>query len=132
MMMSEFIELTGFEPTGDEYSEIEAEYMNCNEDKQVFCKNWKKNGGIQRLCRLRVARIDELERQLRNKDRDIENRNHEIIELKSSIKTIENMVKEKDEEIEGLRHEYTEKDLELLREKDRIKQFKKAFEALLA
>ncbi len=69
MMKSEFIERTGFEPTADEYREIEAEYMACDVDKDQFCKTWKRNGGIQRLSRLRSARIEELERELTKKDK---------------------------------------------------------------
>lgn len=42
MMMSEFIERVGFEPTVAEYQEIEAEYMGCDVDKDKFCKDWKK------------------------------------------------------------------------------------------
>ena len=64
MMISEFIERTGFEPTAAEYREIEAEYMGCDIDKDKFCRQWKKNGGIQRLSRQRVRRIEELEQQL--------------------------------------------------------------------
>lgn len=64
MMKSEFIERTGFEPTASEYEEIEQEYMGCDEEKDQFCKKWKRNGGIQRLSRLRVRKIEELERKL--------------------------------------------------------------------
>lgn len=64
MMKSEFIERTGFEPTEAEYREIEAEYMGCDIDKDEFCKRWKKQGGIQRLMRLRARRIEELEAEL--------------------------------------------------------------------
>lgn len=69
MMMSEFIERVGFEPTAAEYAEIEQEYMGCNVDKDKFCKDWKKNGGIQRLCRMRARRIEELEAEVAMKDR---------------------------------------------------------------
>lgn len=69
MMMSEFIERVGFEPTVAEYQEIEREYMGCDVDKDQFCKEWKKNGGIQRLMRLRARRIEELEAELMKKDR---------------------------------------------------------------
>lgn len=69
MMMSEFIERVGFEPTAAEYQEIEREYMGCDVDKDQFCKEWKKNGGIQRLMRLRARRIEELEAELMKKDR---------------------------------------------------------------
>lgn len=64
MMMSEFIERTGFEPTAEEYKDIEAEYMGCDVHKAIFCKQWKRNGGIQRLSRMRVRRIEELEQRL--------------------------------------------------------------------
>lgn len=64
MMKSELIERTGFEPTEAEYREIEAEYMGCDIDKDEFCKAWKKQGGIQRLMRLRARRIEELEAEL--------------------------------------------------------------------
>ena len=68
MMMSEFIERVGFEPTAAEYQEIEREYMGCDVDKDQFCKEWKKNGGIQRLMRLRARRIEELEAEVAMKD----------------------------------------------------------------
>lgn len=77
MMMCEFIEKTGFEPTAAEYADIEAEYMGCDIDKDKFCKQWVKNGGIQRLSRIRVRRIEELEQQLatmqKKYDDDMEN-----------------------------------------------------------
>lgn len=72
MMKSEFIERVGFEPTAKEYEEIEQEYMGCDVDKDQFCKEWKKNGGIQRLCRLRARRIEELENEVALKDRQYE------------------------------------------------------------
>lgn len=64
MMLSEFIERTGFEPTAEEYRDIETEYMGCDVHKDVFCKQWVKGGGIQRLSRMRVRRIEELEQKL--------------------------------------------------------------------
>lgn len=70
MMKSEFIERVGFEPTAAEYAEIEAEYMGCDIDKDQFCKEWKKNGGVQRLMRLRARRIEELEDELEKEKAD--------------------------------------------------------------
>lgn len=64
MMKSEFIERTGFEPTAEEYDEIEREYMGCNADKDAFCKQWKKQGGIGRMISRRARRIEELESEL--------------------------------------------------------------------
>lgn len=72
MMKSEFIERVGFEPTEDEYREIEQEYMGCDIDKDQFCKEWKKNGGIQRLMRLRARKIEELEHKLNMAEKQYE------------------------------------------------------------
>ena len=77
MMMSEFIERTGFEPTAEEYRQIEDEYMGCDVDKDKFCKDWKKNGGVQRCMRLRARRIEELENQLRKADKSSDQLNKE-------------------------------------------------------
>lgn len=70
MMKSEFIERTGFEPTAEEYEVIEEEYMGCDIDKDQFCKEWKKNGGIQRLSRQRARRIEELEEKIAGMERE--------------------------------------------------------------
>ena len=78
MMISEFIELTGFKPTQAEYQDIEAEYMGCDIDKVKFCKDWKRNGGIQRLSRMRVRRIEELETQLATAQKQSEQREAEL------------------------------------------------------
>lgn len=69
MMKSEFIERVKFEPTAEEYVEIENEYMGCDIDKDEFCKMWKKNGGIERLMRLRARKIEELQAEIVSKDR---------------------------------------------------------------
>lgn len=49
MLVSEFIDRTGFRPTEDYYhTVIEPEYNRSNLDKDAWCKQWKKNGGIQK------------------------------------------------------------------------------------
>lgn len=42
MLISEFIERTGYQPTADEYAVIENEYNNFNGDKDSFCRAWKR------------------------------------------------------------------------------------------
>lgn len=89
MMKSEFMDRTGFEPTEAEYRDIEAEYMGCDIDKDEFCEQWKKQGGIQRMMRLRARRIEELESQLAAEKRDYERMDAQyctkINELKKQI-----------------------------------------------
>lgn len=70
MMRSEFIERTGFEPTAAEYEQIEQEYMGTDIDKDQFCKQWVKQGGIQRISRQRVRRIEELEAEVQQKTKE--------------------------------------------------------------
>lgn len=61
MMISEFIERTGFEPSAEEYAEIEEAYYSFDGNKDAFCKAWVEDGGIERTNRARIRRISELE-----------------------------------------------------------------------
>ena len=49
MMMSEFIERTGFEPTADEYAKIEEAYYNFDGDKNAFCKTFIDGHGQKKF-----------------------------------------------------------------------------------
>lgn len=99
MMKSEFIERTGFEPTEAEYREIEAEYMGCDIDKDEFCKAWKKQGGIQRLMRLRARRIEELETELVKEKNDYDRMDTQYCEK------INRLNDEKNSELDILKHD---------------------------
>jgi hypothetical protein len=99
MMKSEFIERTGFEPTEAEYREIEAEHMGCDIDKDEFCKTWKKQGGIQRLMRLRARRIEELEAELVKEKND-----HDRMDAQYCEK-INRLNDEKNSELDILKHD---------------------------
>ena len=99
MMKSEFTERTGFEPTEAEYREIEAEYMGCDIDKDEFCKTWKKQGGIQRLMRLRARRIEELEAELVKKKNDYDRMDTQYCEK------INRLNGEKNSELNVLKHD---------------------------
>ena len=99
MMKSEFMDRTGFEPTEAEYRDIEAEYMGCDIDKDEFCKQWKKQGGIQRMMRLRARRIEELESQLAAEKRDYERMDTQYCER------INRLNDEKNSELDILKHD---------------------------
>lgn len=62
MMMSEFVERTGFQPTTDEYEQIEDAYYNFDGDKDAFCKAFVKQGGELKIYK---ARADEVAQELR-------------------------------------------------------------------
>ncbi len=82
MMMKEFTERTGFEPTAEEYREIEKEYMASDIHKDDFCKRWKKQGNIGRLERQRARRIEELEKQLEKTIKEAEKTEKETEKLR--------------------------------------------------
>ena len=59
MMMSEFIERTGIEPTAEEYGMIEEMYYEYEGDKNAFCKDFvKKNRMVEALRRLIAEKRD--------------------------------------------------------------------------
>ena len=42
MLLSEFIDRVGYQPTAEEYAEIEKEYYHFNGDKDAYCRAWCK------------------------------------------------------------------------------------------
>lgn len=89
MMMSEFIERTGFEPTADEYAKIEEAYYNFDGDKNAFCKAFVDGRGVSRICRARgeeIARLRsvmlETEKQFK---KDVADRDRRIDQLTAEL-----------------------------------------------
>lgn len=72
MLMQEFTDMTGFEPTQEEYSAIEAEYLSLMMDKQAFCKDFVERGEPARLYKKRAECIEALRRKLAEMDKDHE------------------------------------------------------------
>lgn len=42
MLINEFTQRTGYQPTAKEFERIHEIYMVCEEDKDEFCEIWKK------------------------------------------------------------------------------------------
>lgn len=70
MLKSEFIERTGFNPTADEYANIEENYYKFDGNKDEFCKKWKKDGEDVKLINRRAAKIAELEYTIEKLNRE--------------------------------------------------------------
>ena len=89
MMMSEFIDRTGFEPTAKEYAKIEEAYYDFDGDKDAFCKAFVKDGGARKLCKARAAEIDRLNSLLMESERqykkDVADREKRIDELTAEL-----------------------------------------------
>ena len=58
MMMSEFIERTGFQPMAQEYAKIEEAYYNFDGGKDAFCQAFVKADGEKQVYQARAAEID--------------------------------------------------------------------------
>ena len=71
MMMSEFIDRTGFTPTYEEYLKIEEAYYNFDSNKDAFCKAFVEGNGEKKICSMRAKKIDQLKSQLVESDRNI-------------------------------------------------------------
>lgn len=70
MMMSEFIERTGFEPTCEEYAEIEDAYYSFSGSKDEFCKQFVENGGEKQVYASRVQKIARLKSKIVEMEKD--------------------------------------------------------------
>lgn len=89
MMISEFIERTGFEPTADEYAKIEDAYYNFDGDKDAFCKAFVDGNGVSRIFRARTEEISRLRSVLVETEkkfkRDVEDRDRRIEQLTAEL-----------------------------------------------
>lgn len=94
MMIREFVDRTGFEPTATEYAAIEEKYYSFDGSKDEFCKAWVKDGGIQRLTRQRAEKIADLEKQI------LEERRVWQEQMKGAQIMVEKMREQLDRELE--------------------------------
>lgn len=89
MMMSEFIERTGFEPTASEYAKIEEAYYDFVGDKDAFCKAFVDNGGEKKICAVRADEIASLRSQMMEAEKrfkkDVADRDRRIEELTAEL-----------------------------------------------
>ena len=69
MMLSEFVERTGFEPMPAEYAKIEEAYCGFNGDKDAFCKAFVAGDGEKKIYQARAAVIDRLNGKILDMDK---------------------------------------------------------------
>lgn len=70
MLMQEFTDMTGFEPTVEEFNQIEAEYYRFNGDKQAFCKDFVERSGEKQVHARRAEYIKELYSRLMDQEKE--------------------------------------------------------------
>ena len=66
MLVQEFIQRTGFQPSAAEYSAIETVYMASDVDKDEFCKAWVR----MNKTRIQKAKEEEKAREEESKIRE--------------------------------------------------------------
>ena len=89
MMIREFVERTGFEPTAEEYSVIEENYINYDGDKDAYCKNFVETNQERYFSRRRAEKIEELRSRLAELDKqfkaELDKRDAKIAELEAEL-----------------------------------------------
>lgn len=69
MMLSEFIERTGFHPLAFEYEKIEEAYYNFDGDKDAFCLAFVSADGEKKVYQARATEIERLNGKILEMDR---------------------------------------------------------------
>ena len=71
MTRTEFVTITGFEPTPDEYQEIEQAYYHFDGSKEDFCASFVNGGEAERFYKARAVTIERLQGKILELDRII-------------------------------------------------------------
>jgi len=101
MMLSEFVERTGFEPMPAEYAKIEEAYCSFNGDKDAFCAAFVAGDGEKKIYQARAAEIDRLNGKILDMDKTFQQSNTEYERRLAALQA------ELDRELEWKPYEFT-------------------------
>ena len=106
MLQSEFEERVGFTVTSDCYHKcIEPEYDASKLGKDEWCKQWKKDHGIQRAYSWMAKRVEELEKfteEMGDVFADNEAKTQEIDDLKTSLESVSDSLASRNKQLSEL------------------------------
>ena len=106
MLQQEFEERVGFTVTSDCYHKcIEPEYNASKLGKDEWCKQWKKDHGIQRAYSWMAKRVEELEKrteEMGNAFADNEAKTQEIDDLKTSLESVSDSLASRNKQLSEL------------------------------
>ena len=106
MLQQEFEERVGFTVTSDCYHKcIEPEYDASKLEKDEWCKQWKKDHGIQRAYSWMAKRVEELEKfteEMGNIFADNEAKVQEIDDLKTSLESVSDSLASRNKQLSEL------------------------------
>ena len=106
MLQQEFEERVGFTVTSDYYHEcIELEYNASKLEKDEWCKQWKKDHGIQRAYSWMAKRVEELEKRTKEMGNilaDNKAKELEINRLRIELETVSNCLEARNKQLSDL------------------------------
>ena len=106
MLQQEFAERVGFTVTSDCYHKcIQPEYNASKLGKDEWCKQWKKDHGIQRAYSWMAIRVEELEKfteEMGNVFADNEAKVQEIDDLKTSLESVSDSLASRNKQLSEL------------------------------
>ena len=106
MLQSEFEERVGFTVTSDCYHKcIEPEYNASKLGKDEWCKQWKKDHGIQRAYSWMAKRVEELEKNIKEMSQVFEDnvaKEQEINRLRIELETVSNCLDARNKQLSDL------------------------------
>lgn len=106
MTQQEFEQRVGFTVTVDCYHKyIEPEYNASKLEKDEWCKQWKKDHGIQRAYSWMAKRVEELEKEVYDLNEvyaDNTEKEHEIEQLRIELETVSNSLAERNKHLSDL------------------------------
>lgn len=106
MLQQEFEERVGFTVTVDCYHKyIEPEYNASKLEKDEWCKQWKKDHGIQRAYSWMAKRVEELEKfteEMGDVFADNEAKVQEIDDLKTSLESVSDSLASRNKQLSEL------------------------------
>ena len=106
MLQQEFEERVGFTVTSDCYHEcIEPEYDASKLGKDEWCKQWKKDHGIQRAYSWMAKRVEELEKSTKEMSQVFDDnvaKEQEINRLRIELETVSNCLDARNKQLSDL------------------------------
>ena len=106
MLQQEFEERVGFTVTSDCYHEcIEPEYNASKLGKDEWCKQWKKDHGIQRAYSWMAKRVEELEKSIKEMSQVFDDnvaKEQEINRLRIELETVSNCLEARNKQLSDL------------------------------
>ena len=106
MLQSEFEERVGFTVTSDCYHKcIEPEYNASKLGKDEWCKQWKKDHGIQRAYSWMAKRVEELEKSTKEMSQVFDDnvaKEQEINRLRIELETVSNCLDARNKQLSDL------------------------------